>query len=62
LICGWNRPGIGRYVAGRSAHSPSLSKIIFMQNGQKLKNLFKKNNTPQKRAFLGGEGQEIGGR
>ena len=61
LICGWNRPGIGRYVTGRSAQSPSLSKIFFMQSGQKLTNLFQKNIPPPKRAFLGGV-HEIGGR
>ena len=57
LICGWNRPGIGRYVAERSAQSPNLAKIFFMQNGQKLTNLFQKNIPhPKKRAFFWGGG------
>ena len=50
------RPESGRYVAGRSAQSPSLSKIFFMRNGQKLTNLSQKNIPPQKGPFFGGGG------
>ena len=58
LIRDWNRPGVGRYVTVRSAQSPSLSKIFFMQNGQKLTNLSQKKHTPppKKRAFFFGGG------
>ena len=52
LICGRNWPGIGRYVAERSAQSPSLAKIFFMPNGEKLTNLSQKNIPPKKRTFF----------
>jgi hypothetical protein len=42
----------------RSAQSPSLAKIFFMENGQKLTNLFQKNVPPPKNQdlFFGGGG------
>ena len=43
-------------MAERSAQSPSLAKNFFMQNGQKLTNLFQKNISPQKSAFFFGGG------
>ena len=57
LIYGRNWPGIGRYVAKRLVQSPSLAKIFFMSNRQKLTNLSQKNIPPQKSLFfLGGGG------